>query len=251
MNELQTIPERKPALVAGSAVRAIVPTSIEETFRMARAIAAAGWAPKSYLVDQKRAEQGYDESRIVVGIMHGLELGLTPIAALQSIAVINGTPSIWGDGALAVVQASGLMEDFREEPIIEANGQITGYVCTAKRRGMATPISHRFTNADAKAAGLLDKLGPWQQYRARMLQMRARAWTLRAGFADVLRGLSIAEEAQDIPTAQVIEPAKLKPKKSSAALDAFAGSPTGKSVDPAPDGASTEERDVHEAASAG
>lgn len=249
MNEIQTVEQKRPALVAGASVRAIVPATIEETFRMARAIAAAGWAPKSYLVDQKRAEQGYDESRIVVGIMHGLELGLTPIAALQSIAVINGTPSIWGDGALAVVQASGLMEDFSESPLINEKGQITGYVCTAKRRGVPTPISHKFTLDDAKAAGLLDKLGPWQQYRSRMMQMRARAWTLRAGFADVLRGLSIAEEAQDI----VVEaPAKRQeqPRRSQAALDAFATRPTAQVVEPPEVGNSIEELNGHHEAAA-
>jgi hypothetical protein len=209
----------KPQLMSGSAVRAIVPTSIEETFRMAKAISIAGWAPKSYQKDG-----AYDESKIVVGIMHGLELGLTPIAALQSIAVINGTPSIWGDGALAIVQASGLMTDFREEPIKNDNGVITGYTCTAKRRGIESPISHTFTDEDAKAAGLLGKSGPWQQYRARMLQMRARAWTLRAGFADVLRGLSFAEEAQDIIDVTAAPVRKQEqPRRSKAALDAFAG----------------------------
>jgi hypothetical protein len=227
----------KPALMAGSAVRAIVPTSIEETFRMAKAIAVAGWAPKSYARDPKKPWEGSDEAKIVVGIMHGLELGLTPIAALQSIAVINGVPSIWGDGALAVVQASGLMSDFREEPLADDKGVITGYRCTAVRRGMATPISHTFTLDDAKAAGLLAKDGPWQQYRSRMMQMRARAWTLRAGFADVLRGLSIAEEAQDVidVTATPARSEAPKPRRSQAALDAFAG-------EPSPDSGTTNER---------
>jgi hypothetical protein len=61
-----------------------------------------------------------------------------------------------------------------------------------------------------------------------MLQMRARAWTLRAGFADVLRGLGIAEETADIveviPAASQT-PAKPQPKKRTArdALDGFSG----------------------------
>ena len=220
--------QTRPPLVSGGAVRAIVPTSIEETYRMAKAIAVAGWAPKSYARDIKKPWEGMDESKIVVGIMHGLELGLTPIASLQSIAVINGVPSIWGDGALAIVQASGLMEDFREEPLKSDRGAVSGYTCTAKRRGIATPISHTFTLEDAKTAGLLDKAGPWQEYRSRMLQMRARAWTLRAGFADVLRGLSIAEEAQDVidVTATPARSDTPKPRRSQAALDAFAGEPS-------------------------
>ncbi len=213
---------KKASLVAGGTVRAIVPTDIEQTFRMAKAIAAAKWAPKSYMVDAKRPDLGYDESKIVVGVMHGMELGLTPIAALQSIAVINGVPSIWGDGALAIVQASGLLEDFREEPLTR-DGKVAGYRCAARRKGIPTPFVQVFSLEDAAAAGLLNKPGPWQEYRSRMLQMRARAWTLRAGFADVLRGLAIAEEAQDI--VDVIPSPRPAPAKKSAraALDAFAG----------------------------
>ena len=58
---------------------------------------------------------------------------------------------------------------------------------------------------DAKRAGLAGKSGPWTQYPARMLALRARGFALRNAFADALRGLVTAEEAQDYPQA---EPAK-------------------------------------------
>jgi hypothetical protein len=41
--------------------------------------------------------------------------------------------------------------------------------------------------ADAKGR-LWTRKGPWEHYPQRMLQMRARAFALRDGFADVLRG---------------------------------------------------------------
>ena len=220
--------EKRASLSSGGIVAAIVPSTLEEVWRLAKAIALAGWAPKGYLADTRNPAGGYDESKISVGILHGLELGLTPIAALQSIAVINGSPSVWGDGALAIVQASGLLEDMREEPIEDDKG-VTGYRCTMRRRGVKTEFTQAFTLADAERAGLLGKSGPWQQYRPRMLQMRARAWVLRAGFADVLRGLSIAEEQMDIidvtPTETAPQAALSAPRKrrsTTAALDAFA-----------------------------
>lgn len=216
---------KKAALTTGGFAKAIVPQNIEEAFRLAKVIAMAKWAPKSYQIDPKNANAGFDENKILLGIMHGLEVGLTPIAALQSIAVINGTPSIWGDGALAIVQASGMLEDFKELPLFDEKQRITGYQCAAKRRGVPTPFISQFTLDDAAKADLLTKSGPWQQYRSRMLQMRARAWTLRAGFADVLRGLSIAEEAQDTPV-EAAPQAKVSPLKRApnarSALDAFA-----------------------------
>ena len=45
---------------------------------------------------------------------------------------------------------------------------------------------------------LIDKKGPWQQYPYRMLQMRARSWGLRDGFADALKGMQVREEIEDI-----------------------------------------------------
>ena len=43
------------------------------------------------------------------------------------------------------------------------------------------------------------KQGPWTQYPKRMRQMRARAFALRDVFADILKGMPIAEELQDYP----------------------------------------------------
>lgn len=53
--------------------------------------------------------------------------------------------------------------------------------------------------SDAKLAGLLSKSGTWKTYPQRMLQMRARSWCLRDQFADLLCGLGVYEEQQDVP----------------------------------------------------
>jgi hypothetical protein len=51
--------------------------------------------------------------------------------------------------------------------------------------------------AMAERAGLTRIEGPWQSYPERMLRMRARSWTMRDGFADVLRGVQLREEVED------------------------------------------------------
>jgi hypothetical protein len=56
---------------------------------------------------------------------------------------------------------------------------------------------------DAEKAGLKGKQGPWTNYPKRMLQMRARSWCLRDVYPDVLRGVHVAEEAQDLPEKDV------------------------------------------------
>ena len=93
---------------------------------------------------------------------------------------------------LAIVRGSGLLEYIREDPTD------TGCTCTVKRKG-EPEVVRTYTTEDAKRAGLLGKQGPWQQSPKRMMQMRARAFALRDVFTDVLRGIHIAEIAQDEP----------------------------------------------------
>lgn len=193
MSNAVAISQENPAprlapLVAGARVQAIVPSDFDGAWRIAQAVVRADMAPKGLDTPEKA----------MVAIMHGMEVGLTPMAALQSIAVVNGRPSIWGDGALALVRASGVMETIRET--IEGQGDTMAARCIVKRRGEPDATIGVFSVDDAKKAGLWGKSGPWTQYPKRMLQMRARAFALRDGFADVLRGLHIAEEMQDIPT---------------------------------------------------
>jgi hypothetical protein len=179
-----------PAIVAGGNVRAIVPQDFDGAWRIATAVHASGMAPYGINSPEKA----------MVAIMHGLEIGLTPMNALQSIAVINGKPTIYGDAALALVRASGLMEAFKE--IIEGEGENMKAICRVKRKD-EEPIEGEFSVADAKTAGLWTKRGrngestPWQTYPKRMLKFRARAFALRDAFADVLKGISIREEVED------------------------------------------------------
>lgn len=132
---------------------------------------------------------------ILVAVQWGAEVGLKPLQALQNIAVINGRPALWGDAVVALVRGSGLLEYMQET----AEGDTA--VCRIKRKGQPEEV-RTFSQADAKAAGLAGKSGPWSQYPARMRQMRARAFALRDVFADVLKGLAVAEEVQDMPAEQ-------------------------------------------------
>lgn len=167
----------------------IEPKNFGELMKYAEMIANSDMAPKDY----KR-----NPGNVLVAIQMGAELGLKPMQALQNIAVINGRPSIWGDAALALVQSHPEYDGIKEE------GDETKATCTIKRKG-EEPHTVTFTEEDAKKAKLLDKDGPWKQYRKRMLQMRARGFALRDKFADALKGLILAEEARDYPTEEKIK----------------------------------------------
>jgi hypothetical protein len=163
--------------------------SFDDAFRFSKMVASSEFAPKDF--------RGKPES-CMLAIQHGSEVGLSPMQSLQSIAVINGRPTIWGDAALALVQSSPVCEYVREYTEGEGDGLVA--VCEAKRKGYPAPTVVRFSVADAKKAGLWGKSGPWSQYSSRMLTLRARGFALRNAFADALRGLITAEEAQDYPT---------------------------------------------------
>jgi hypothetical protein len=127
---------------------------------------------------------------IMIAVQHGLEVGLSPMSALQNIAVVNGKPAIYGDAALALCCSHSAFLDIEET--VEGNVA----TCIVKRRDRS-PVVRKFSDADAKKAGLWGKQGPWTSYPSRMLQMRARSWALRDAFPDALKGLGVAEEVRD------------------------------------------------------
>ncbi len=158
------------------------PANLHEALEMAGVLCKSSLIPKDF--------QG-NAGNVLVAIQWGMELGLAPMQALQSIAVINGRPSLWGDAVIALCKAHPVCEWVRE---YEEDGVA---VCVTQRRGDPDPVERRFSMDDAKRAGLLGKAGPWTQYPRRMMQMRARSWCLRDAYPDLLRGMAVAEEQQD------------------------------------------------------
>lgn len=182
-----TLETKTPTMASGGRIAAIVPQTMEDAYRLAKAVCMAGMNPKGMETPEK----------CMIAIMRGLEVGLTPFQALDKIAIVNGRPTIWGDGALGLVRGSGLCEYVKET--VEHEGDKRTATCETKRKGEREPIRRTFSVADAKKAGLWGKAGPWTQFADRMLSMRARAFCLRDGFADVLGGLYLKEELDNGP----------------------------------------------------
>lgn len=169
----------------------VQPQSMEEVYRFAKTITESDLCPKDYKNKPGNA---------IVAIQMGAEVGLQPMAALQNIAVINGRPSMWGDGLLAVCLADGsvsVQESFENETVTA-----TCVVTRARANGVTQVTTQTFSKNDAERALLWKKQGPWTQYPKRMLQMRARAFALRDACADLIRGMQSAEEVSDIPQVQ-------------------------------------------------
>lgn len=202
MNEIAKVEQKKSALVTGGKVAGIVPANIEEAFRLSDAINQSGMAPYGLDTPQK----------IMIAMLAGMELGMPAMQSVQSVAVINNRPCIWGDALIGVIRSSRDCEYVKEW--IEGEGDSMVAWCETKRRGEDEPVRKSFSVDDAKRAGLWqtqarvtkqgrngsyekDNDSPWYKYPKRMLQMRARAWCLRDTYADILKGMQVREEVED------------------------------------------------------
>ena len=185
-----------------------------ENMKMAEMISSSEMVPKAY-----KGKPG----NVMVAVQMGQEVGLKPMQALQGIAVINGTPCIWGDALIGLVRSSPLCKKITET----FDCQSMTATCSAIRDGEEEKTT-TFDKGDAVQAGLWDERpqitsygkqipnpSPWFTYPKRMLQMRARGFCLRDLFADVLKGLSVVEEIQEVQPIKQVNNAPTKSEKAS------------------------------------
>jgi hypothetical protein len=209
--ETKVVTTEKQALI-NMGKYGVVLSTMEDAYRFAKAVALSGFAPKGL----EKPES------IMIAVQHGAEIGLLPMQALQSIAIINGRPGIFGDAALALVRASGLMESYSQNEIGTKGKDDYGWEVTSKRKGSAL-LSSSFTVEEAKKAGLWGT-NVWAKYPDRMLLFRARGFNLRDNFGDVLKGLRTVEELRDIQPEEsdivtTAEPVKEKKKGVAAVME--------------------------------
>jgi len=180
------------------------PESFKQAWYIAEVYAKSGMVPKAYT---------NNPAGILVATQLGAQLGMDTLTSLQNIASVNGMPTVWGDAQKALVMNSGSCEffveyfegtfpkdDFRAICVAKRNG--TGFkydpdlsLDDLRKRGL---FVNEYSVADAKKAGLWTKAGVWQTNPKRMLKMRARAFTLRDGWPDALKGLYSAEEMEGV-----------------------------------------------------
>ena len=200
-NNVTHLPTQHPGVRQVSSWRGIRPTTMAEALKLARTLAfAPNMLPRSYVTVDNRPRE-FDEivAMVFSAIQMGAEVGLSPMASVQNIAVINGKPGLYGPAMLAVVEASGLMKDIEETIKGSMADRDIEAVCTVERIGRK-PRTFTFSFEDAMIAKLIGKRGPWTEYPKRMFIARARTFALRDVFPDVLAGLSQSvEELIDIP----------------------------------------------------
>src|SRR4030067_949010 len=86
--------DRKTQKKMMPAVFSLVPQNLREAMELSKLIADSDLAPKDY-----RGKPG----NVLIAVQMGQEVGLSPMTAIQSIAVINGKPSLYGDVGKAIL----------------------------------------------------------------------------------------------------------------------------------------------------
>lgn len=214
MNEVAPSPISHRAvakLSAGAPIVGIVPTTVDDVFRLAQLIHTSGLAP--YQLKTPEA--------VTVVLMKGLELGMPPMMALECIGVINGKAALHSDGIPALLWSHGfkIREWYVNEDDlnrIEAHCEIT--------RPEGDKYTFKFSAQDAKDNGLWDdraktsegkpNKSPWFLYKKRMVKMRCRGWLARDCATDALKGMPIFEEQRDIEDARRTDPVDITPKRA-------------------------------------
>lgn len=192
--------------IALSARGVATPQDFETAFRVANAL----WKGKGFPAWVKTPEQAFAVSQFC------RSLNLDVMTGIQHVCEVNGRLSLWGEGPLAAVRASGKLKAIKEylmdkeyKEICLANKNLDAplyaAVCITWRKGSKEPKESWFTVEDEKHAtqGIA---AIWKGYRRIMFKRKARAENLKDNFGDVLLGAGVAEydfeQAPDMPETQ-------------------------------------------------
>jgi hypothetical protein len=118
----------------------------------------------------------------------GAALGLEPLQALASIAVINGRATLSSDLMAAVVRRAG-----HTLRIVENSPEsVTATLIRADDKKFEFTVT--WDKDKAVKAGLWGQKGPWSQYPTQMLRARAITEVARQGASEALMGMIYSPE---------------------------------------------------------
>lgn len=147
----------------------------------------------------------------------GAALGLEPLQALASIAVINGRAALSSDLMAAVIRRAG-----HTLRIVENSPEsVTATLIRADDKKFEFTVT--WDKDKATKAGLWGQKGPWSQYPTQMLRARAITEVARQGAPEALMGMIYSPEdfgatitdTGEVIEAEIVNEAPAKPAPTS------------------------------------
>ncbi|RLD57075.1 MAG: hypothetical protein DRI97_06115, partial [Bacteroidetes bacterium] len=209
--------ERKVAVVGTGTFLDTAIKNLDEMKVAAQMILDSRLAPDHFYEKNDKGKPDYAKGNVASVILvcvHGDDLGLKPLVALQHIIPVNGLLSIKGDAAKTLIFKSGKLAPGTWKETITGSLSDESYECTitAKRSDTQETMSRTFGVDQAKRAGLwiTQKMingqdgwkylkSAWYKYPERMIAYRVLGFLARDLFPDVLSGSYTTEEAMDLP----------------------------------------------------
>ena len=183
---------------------AIIPRSLPEVTQMAEQLA------KSTLLPDALKGKAAD---VMVQILAGQELGLSPMASIRGVHIVQGRPVLSADTMVALVLGSGLCEYFS---VVEETDTKVTY--ETKRIGSPHPQKVSWSDEDTKLAGLAAK-DNWRAHKRQMRRARAKAMLARDVYPDVLAGCYDPHEEYTPAETRPAQPAPVDAEDAEVASD--------------------------------
>jgi hypothetical protein len=170
----------------------LMPQTQEAKYQMASVLCKSGLIPSGLNSPEK----------VFVALQWGHELGLSPMVAVNNVAVINGKPTLSADIMSAVVKRSPEYGGIKwlEMSDTKAECEITRILPNGEKEVQRSC----FTMEDAVKAGLANR-DVWKKYPRRMLKHRCLSYGLKDVFPDLLAGLYDPEEMESVQTETTTE----------------------------------------------
>ena len=196
---------------------ALVLTTIDETYRMAKGLIMSGLLPKSI----KTAEQAF------AIITLGAELGFAAWQSMNSIDVIQGKPTLKPQAMLALIHRSGLAEMVKIPNVDEIAKSSAATVTMTRKGGMTHTETFTWAMAELmetteyvdnqkRTVPMVQKYN-WRTMPEIMMKWRAVSACARVVFPDVIMGMYTADEI-DADSVRVSD--AIYPPDNSFALEA-------------------------------
>lgn len=155
-------------------------------------------------------------ANVLLASMAGQSFGWDPTMSMRSFTVIQGQPTMKPEIMMALVRRAGHS--------VTGETSATGATVTGTRADTGDTMTVKFTEADARQAGLLGK-GAWKTYPEAMFWARAVSKLCRMLFQDVTLGC--AYTAEELGSSQpAAQPAGVDPSTAKRALVDAAGGNT-------------------------